>query len=860
MSKNIKHDFSGYATRVGLKCSDGRTILPDAFQENDGQTVPLVWQHLHNEPSNILGHAILENRSDGVYAYCSLNNSPAAQDAKEAIIHGDIKALSIYANSLVEKGKNVVHGLIREVSLVIAGANAGAYIDNLAFQHGDGSVTEDETEAIISAYSDLELFHEELPNDEETIADVFNTLNEKQKSVVYAMISEALLSSEEDNEVSHDSLEDNEDENSDENEDADESLAHFGVRGMKWGVRKAVGDAAGKVSSGVKKYSDHLKKTDEDWKNAGKGMPSLKKSAIGAALGPYWGAKAIKRMESKAPEKALKKEMKNASKTINKEYNKKIYGKDGVLAKVNRENQAKFGKNLLGSKAQNDDWYKQLAKQSEKAFNDTVKETLGSSNKFKIVITDKQTGDAAPGFKLVPNDSPDVKHSFLMHAKLNELKINAEFDSSGLVKKFDIPENFYDLLEEEDYDIPEDEDEDEIKQSDIKGDLNDMKKNVFDNSTKEGEKNMEHNALTTVELRQILDDARRSQSSLKNAFLAHGFDSIADAYMAYEGNEEDKAIQHSITNIGYLFPDHKATSSTPQIVARKTEWVKDVFDAAKHIPFARIKTLVADLTADEARALGYVKGNEKVEEVFSLLKRTTDPQTVYKKQKIDRDDLIDITDFDVVVWLRNEMRVMLEEELARAILIGDGRSIASDDKIVETKIRPIATDDALYTVPVNVEATGTNTEPTTDEIIDAIIRARADYRGNGIPSFFTTSDILSDMLLLKDSLGRRIHNTIADLTAALRVSKIVEVPVMGTVVNPDTSVLDYSELAGVIVNMNDYSIGADKGGNITMMDDFDIDFNQYKYLIETRISGALTVPHSALAIWIEKPEPVTPSA
>ena len=617
MKKDIKYDFSGYATKVGLKCSDGRTILPDAFQENDGQIVPLVWQHLHNEPGNILGHALLENRADGVYAYCSFNESSAAKDAKEAIKHGDIKALSIYANSLIEKGKNVVHGLIREVSLVIAGANAGAYIDNLAFQHGDGSVTEDETEAIISANLDLELFHteevkeevkEEIKHEEkeETVADVFETLNEKQKTVVYAMIAEALQS-------------------------------------------------AGK--------------TEEE----------------------------------------------------------------------------------------------------------------------------------------------------------------------------------------------EEETEEEIKQSDDKGDSN-MKKNVFDNSTKEGDNTMKHAALTQTELREILDDARRSQSSLKNAFLAHGFDSLAEAYMSYQGSDGDKAIQHSITDIGYLFPDHKATSNTPQIVARKTEWVKKVFDAAKHIPFARIKTLVADLTSESARALGYIKGEEKVEEVFALLKRTTDPQTVYKKQKIDRDDLIDITDFDVVMWLRNEMRMMLEEELARAILVSDGRSGASDDKISESKIRPIALDESLYTVPVNVAATGTNTEPTTAELIDAIIRARADYRGNGIPTFFTTSDILSDMLLLKDSLGRRIHNTVADLAAALRVADIVEVPVMTGIVNPKTDELDYSELAGVLVNMNDYSIGADKGGGIQMMDDFDIDFNQYKYLIETRVSGALTVPHSALAIWIEKSEPVYPSA
>lgn len=623
MEKKILHDFSGYATRVGVKCSDGRTILQDAFQKNDGEIVPLVWQHLHDGPGNILGHALLENRADGVYAYCSLNESSAAKDAKEAIKHGDIKSLSIYANSLVEKGKNVVHGLIREVSLVIAGANAGAYIDNLAFQHGDGSVVEDETEAVIGVSEELVLFHaeeeekpEEKPEakseDDKTIGDVFKAMSDEQKMVVYAMIGQAL------------------------------------------------------------QVEEEPQKTEE----------------------------------------------------------------------------------------------------SE--------------------ATDE-----------------------------------------------------------------------EIKQSNIiEGDSN-MKKNVFDKSTQsEGSAGsiQDKASLSHSELQEIIEDARRSQSSLKNSFLAHGFETIKDAYMAYQGDATDTALQHSITNIGDLYPDYKASSATPQMVARRTEWVTKVFGAAKHIPFSRIKTLVADLTADEARALGYIKGEEKAEEVISLLKRTTDPQTVYKKQKIDRDDLIDITDFDVVVWLRNEMRMMLEEELARAILVSDGRSVISNDKIVETKIRPIATDESLYTVMVEVPATGTNTAPTTDELIDAIIRARSEYRGSGTPSFFTTSTILSDMLLLKDSLGRRIHNSISDLEAALRVKEIVEVPVMEGLVNPSRdATLDYALLTGIIVNMNDYSVGADKGGAITMMDDFDIDFNQYKYLIETRISGALTVPHSALAIWAEAAEPVDPS-
>lgn len=610
MTKN-KYDFSGYATKVGLKCSDGRTILQDAFQDSDGKTVPLVWQHLHNDPGNILGHAVLENRKDGVYAYCSLNGSAAAGDAKEAIKHGDITALSIYANSLIEKGKNVIHGAIREVSLVIAGANPEAYIDNLAFEHGDGSLVQDETEAIISANENLELFHTEEPKeepkeDDKTVAEVFETLNETQKTVVYAMIAEALKTS---------------------NEESEE--------------------------------------------------------------------------------------------------------------------------------------------ESE-------------------------------------------------------------------------------------------EEEEEIKQTSIEGDTTNMKKNVFDNTS--DDTTMAHDALTYDELQQVFMDARKSQSTLKNSFLAHGFETISEAYAAYEGNNTG-VLKHSITDIEYLFPDAKTLTGTPAVVSPREEWVGKVFGQARHIPFSRVKTIVADITGEEARALGYVKGNEKTEEVFALLKRTTDPQTVYKKQKLDRDDIIDITDFDVVAWLRNEMRGRLEAEIARAMLVGDGRSAASDDKIIETKIRPIATDAALYTVPVVVSPEDSqDTEPTTSELIDAIIRARTDYKGSGTPSLYIRTDLLGDMLLLKDSLGRRIYNTMEELSSALRVKEIVDVPVMDNVVNPDPLAV-YSELAAILVNMADYGIGADKGGAVTMFDDFDIDFNQQKYLIETRVSGALTLPHSAIAFWAEAVEPVvTPSA
>ena len=620
MSKQKKtYDFSGYATKVGIKCSDGRTILQDAFAHCDGKKVPLVYQHLHNDPKNVLGHAVLENRPDGVYAYCSLNNTEAGKTAKALVQHGDISALSIYANSLVQKSSNVIHGVIREVSLVLSGANPEAYIDNLAFEHSDGSITTDESEAFICAgaiihdgieipeVSDNQDSSEESishaddkkdPEDQKTVGEVFDTLNEEQKTVVYTMIAQAL------------ETQDGEDEEKEE----------------------------------------------------------------------------------------------------------------------------------------------------------------------------------------------DVKHSI--------------FD---LVKEFN-----------------------------IKGDET-MKKNIFDKDSAA----TEVKGLTRADLRTIFNDARQSQSTLKNAFLAHGYESISDALADYEHQDEvlAHAATYGIDNIGYLFPDARTTTNTPQFIKRDTEWVSKVFGAAKHVPFSRIKTVLADITADEARARGYIKGNEKADEVITLLKRTTDPQTVYKKQKLDRDDIIDITDFDVVVWLRMEMRMMLEEEIARAQLVGDGRLSSSDDKIKEDKIRPIATDDAIYTIEIQIPETA-----TTAQMIDEIIKGRKQYKGTGTPAFYTTPDINGDMLLLKDTTGRRLYNTEADLAAGIRAREIIEVPVMENkvvVLTPSTTTETglQKRLVGISVNMTDYSLGADKGGSISMFDDFDIDFNQFKYLIETRCSGALTMPHSAIAYW-----------
>ena len=608
MGKQKKtYDFSGYATKVGIKCSDGRTILQDAFAHCDGKKVPLVYQHLHNDPKNVLGHAVLENRPDGVYAYCSLNNTEAGKTAKALVQHGDISALSIYANSLVQKSSNVIHGVIREVSLVLSGANPEAYIDNLAFEHSDGSITTDESEAFICAgaiihdgieipeVSDNQDSSEESishaddkkdPEDQKTVGEVFDTLNEEQKTVVYTMIAQAL-------------------------------------------------------------------ETQDD-------------------------------------------------------------------------------------------------------------------------------------------EEEDVKHS------------------------------------------------------NIKGDET-MKKNIFDKDSAA----TEVRGLSRADLRAIFNDARQSQSTLKNAFLAHGYESISDALADYEHQDEvlAHAATYGIDNIGYLFPDARTTTNTPQFIKRDTEWVSKVFGAAKHVPFSRIKTVLADITADEARARGYIKGNEKADEVITLLKRTTDPQTVYKKQKLDRDDIIDITDFDVVVWLRMEMRMMLEEEIARAQLVGDGRLSSSDDKIKEDKIRPIATDDAIYTIEIQIPVVA-----TTAQMIDEIIKGRKQYKGTGTPAFYTTPDVNGDMLLLKDTTGRRLYNTEADLAAGIRAREIIEVPVMENkvVVLTPATVSEtglQKRLVGISVNMTDYSLGADKGGSISMFDDFDIDFNQFKYLIETRCSGALTMPHSAIAYW-----------
>lgn len=558
-------DFAGWATRFNIKCSDGRTIRKDAFKSNDGQIVPLVWNHQHNEPDNVLGHALLEYRDEGMYAYGKFNDTESGKNAKLLVMHGDVNSLSIYANQLKQQGGDVYHGNIRELSLVLAGANPGALIESVIC-HGEDN---DEEAIIYNDEESLYLSHAkdnnceskkdkeekkggnlkmaDQANNEKTLAEVFDTLTEEQKTVVYALIGQAL----------------------------------------------------------------------EDQKNN----------------------------------------------------------------------------------------------------------------------TEEEEG--------------------------NE----------------------------------------------------EMKHNVFDNETND------ENVLSHSEMQAIFSDAKR-YGSLKDSVLAHG-----------------------IEQIDYLFPDATNLNKTPEFISREMGWVQKVMGAVRHTPFSRIKSVFADITEDDARAKGYIKGKLKKEEVFSLLKRTTTPTTVYKKQKLDRDDAVDITDFDVVAWLKAEMRMMLDEEIARAILISDGRLSSSDDKINEQNIRPIFNDADLYTVKAIVEFG----EAATDDekakaFIRAVIKNRKHYKGSGEPTLYTTEDLVSDCLLLEDANGRVIYETIDKLKNALRVKDIVAVPVM-----EGAKGAKGGDLMGLLVNLNDYNVGADKGGAVNMFDDFDIDYNAQKYLIETRCSGALTKPYSAIA-------------
>ena len=579
----MKYDFSGWATKNNIKCSDGRTILRDAFKHNDGQTVPLVWNHQHNESANVLGHAVLENREEGVYAYCTFNDTEAGKNAKLLVEHGDVTALSIYANQLKQNGSNVMHGTIREVSLVLAGANPGAFIDSI-IRHGEFC----EDEAVIYTGENLSLEHaDQKPSDKE--------------------------------------------------------------------------DKAGEDDKGDGKVEGNKQKTIKDVVDS---MSEEQKNVLYALVG-----------------------------------------------------QALEGKEMAQS----------------------------------------------------------------------AIEENNNIEDGG---------------EQE------------------------MKHNVFEGKETDNKDVLSHDAMET-----IFKDAKR-YGSLKESFLAH-------------------ADQYGIKDIEWLFPDAKNVNMPPDFIKRDDSYVQKVMRGVHHVPFSRIKSMHADITADQARAKGYIKGKLKKEEVFTLLKRTTTPTTIYKKQKLDRDDVVDITDFDVVAWLKMEMRMMLDEEIARAILVGDGRLSSDDDKINEMCIRPIATDADLYCVKAKVSVGSAATE---DEIAKAFIRtvikSRKEYKGSGSPTLFTTEDVLTNCLLLEDKNGRIIYDTVEKLATALRVKEIVTVEVME---GAKTKVEEQEKpLMALMVNLVDYYVGADKGGAVNMFDDFDIDYNQQKYLMETRCSGALVKPYSAIAVALDK--------
>lgn len=590
----MKADFSGYATKAGLRCADGLTIVAHAFQKQDQTRVPLVWQHGHDDVKNVLGHALLEDREDGVYAYAFFNDTPEAKHAANLVEHGDINMMSIWANKLVKQASAVVHGVIREVSLVLSGANPGALIENVSIRHDDG-VTQLEDEAII--YTGLSLEHSALGEDEDsddvqhmddeddsdeddegpTVKEVYESMTQEQKDVVHYMIGEVSDAKSDDEDVKQDSLDLDESEDSEDSEDDTNTASH---------------------------------------------------------------------------------------------------------------------------------------------------------------------GD------------------------------NISHDTEGST---------------------------------------DMS-NVFDQTGKADENNtLSHDALN-----EIIGMATKSGS--------------------LQGAISDYALSHGIENIEVMFPDAQAVSSQPDWVKRRTEWVASFLSATKKSPFSKIKSLSADITEADARAKGYITGTLKREEFFSVARRVTEPTTVYKKQKLERDDMIDITEYNVVAWLQAEMRLMLEEEIARAALLGDGRDVSSEDKINEGNIRPIASDNELYTTVVNVNVL--DADSSADEIIDAVILNRSKYKGTGTPNFYTTETQIAKFLMVKDADGRRIYSNLGEVAQILRVASIIPVEVME----------EYTDIIGVIVNPVDYTMGANKGGEVTMFDDFDIDYNQMKYLIETRLCGALTKPKSALVV------------
>ena len=662
----MSYDFSGYATKNNLRCTDGRTIRQGAFSDCDGMRVPLVWQHMHNSPDNVLGHADLEEREDGMYAYCAFNSTSAADTAKNLVQHGDIRALSIYANHLRQQGGDVLHGMIREVSLVLTGANPGASIDNVSFAHSDGTYEEIDDEAIITPgygylYHDDEKGEEAVAvHGEETIEEIFNTLSEKQKDAVYAIIGAAL-------------------------EDQEEDMSHA---------------------------DDEQEEVHEDYEE-----------------------------------------------------------EEETLADV----------------------FDTLTEKQKDAVYAIIGEALENQEAEEVAHADSDEGEEDDEEEDEDEEADGEETIADIFATLSEKQKNAVYAIIGAA------------LEDQNG---------AVEHSDFEGD--EMKYNIFDAESGDTK------VLTHSDMAAIFDDAPRV-GSLKEA-----------------------ALQHGITDIEVLFPEAQAVNNEPYQIARRMEWVSVVLNGVQKRPFSRIKSTAVNLTEEQARAKGYIKGRKKIEEQIAALKRVTTPQTIYKLQKLDRDDIIDITDFDVVAFMKKEMRVMLDEEIARAILIGDGRLMADPEKILPDHIRPVWSDDEMYTIHKVIAAAN-----ATDysAMIDEVIRARKGYKGSGNPVMFIGPDILTEMRLLKDNDNRFRYESDAKLAEALRVSAIHEVEIFDeqvrTVEGKDR------KLVALILNLADYTCGATKGGEVSLFDDFDLNYNKYEYLIETRMSGALTAPKSAIAVEIQ---------
>ena len=882
-------DFSGYATKNDLLCSDGRTIRRNAFKDCDGKVVPLVWNHGgRTDPSEVLGHALLENRDDGVYMYGAFNGTEKAQIAKECVKNGDITGLSIYANSLKQKAGDVLHGVIREVSLVLSGANPGATID-FVMQHDSDSLDSfyyflNGEECELKHSDDVEDPDDDEDDDdedEETVGDVLKTLNPKQKAAVAALLQNAKKKA---------CVKHSDDEEDDEDDDDDETVGDV-LKSLTDKQKAAVAMMIEALTkNGDVKHSDYYDDEDDyyddydeddydddefehaDEEDSGRTVSEIlndldddESAAVEALLD------AIESQATGKPSVAHSMLMHADEDT---DPDEPTVG--DVLLNMSDEKKAAVMtviEDMTGASDDEDDEEDEEVEHSDyDDYYDDYDEDYYDDDEFEHadeedsgrtvseILNDLDDDESAAVEALLDaiesqaTGKPSVAHSMLMHADedtdpdeptVGDVLLNMSDEKKAAVMT--VIEDMTGASDDED-----DEEDEEVEHSDYDYMEDDeMMRHAYDNYGPRGDVRGLFNA--------ALDDIKRF-GSLKDSVLAHAEEygysqDIADEWgdslaHAYPHNEANQEITYGVADVEYLFPDARTLNATPTFIKRDTNWVDKFMNATHKSPFSRVKTIFANITADEARAKGYVKGNQKIDEVFTLLKRTTDPQTVYKKQSIDRDDILDITDFDVVVWIKNEMRLQLNEELARAALVGDGRPGSSGDKISELHIRSIYNDDALYSIKANVVVpSDADDDDKAKAFIKAAIKARKDYKGSGNPTLYTTSDMLTAMLLLEDGIGRALYSTEAELATKLRVKEIVEVPVMEGLSRADGA--KTLNLAGIIVNPADYNFGADKGGQTSFFDDFDIDYNQQKYLLETRCSGALTVPYSAIVLELD---------